>query len=171
MSNSSIELFSKLNTSGFIERGNRPIIIADNIRTPENMGSILRLAGNIGAEHTYFIADPTQRFKNHKITRTASGASTKVDWKIIQKQDLQNVIPDTYEIVALETSSDSININTFKFPEKTIFIVGNEVVGISDEVLSMAHHKIHIPIPGPISSLNVTHALSVALFEWLRQIV
>lgn len=56
------------------------------------------------------------------------------------------------------------------FPEKAAFIVGNEVNGISDKLLEIAHDKIFIPVPGVISSLNVSHSLAVAVFEWLRQV-
>ncbi|MFK5854800.1 MAG: TrmH family RNA methyltransferase [Bacteroidota bacterium] len=170
MSNSSVELFTQLETSGILEGKHLPIIIADSLRTPENMGLILRLAANIGAVNTYFISDEARNFKKHKIKKTASGADSKVDWEIIKQKDLLNHIPNDYKIVALETCDDSNNIFSFKFPEKVAFLVGNEVLGINKEMLKMAHHKVHIPVPGPISSLNVTHALSVALFEWLRQL-
>lgn len=149
----------------------RPIIIADQIRTPENMGSILRLAGNIGAKKTLFISDVAHTFKNYKISKTASGAAEKVDWKIIQKEELTNYLPEDYTVVALETTDDAQDITYFKFPEKIVFIIGNEVGGISEELLNLTHHKVFIPIPGPTSSLNVSHALSIGLFEWLRQMI
>jgi len=151
------------------EKVYKPIIIADQIRTPENMGSILRLAGNIGAGKTLFISDVAHTFKNYKISKTASGAANKVDWKIIKKEDVTNYLPEDYNIVALETTIDAEDIYQFQFPEKIAFIIGNEVAGISGDLLNLAHHKVLIPIPGPISSLNVSHALSIALFEWLRQ--
>ncbi len=169
MGNSSVELFSKINVSKSINIKYPPIIIADQLRTPENMGLILRLAANIGAINTYFIINETQNFKKHKINRTSSGAALKINWEIIKQQDLVNLIPKDYLIVAIETSDDSKSLYSFNFPEKTAFLVGNEVLGICEETLKLANHKVYIPIPGVISSLNVSHALSVALFEWLRQ--
>jgi len=169
MSNSSVKLFSKLDTSRIIEGKQPPIIITDKLRTPENMGLILRLAANIGAINTYFIVDYDKKFRHSKIVKTASGAASKVDWKIINQEELLSYIPDDYKIIALETSEDSVNLFSFVFPEKTAFLVGNEVRGISSEIIAQAHHKVYIPVPGPISSLNVTHALSIGLFEWLRQ--
>ncbi len=170
MLNSSVELFNRMNTSGILKNKYLPIIIADNIRTPENMGLILRLAGNIGASNTLFISDEVPTFKKYKIKRTSSGASDKVNWRIIKLNELINYLPDDYKIIALETNEDASCIFSFKFPEKTAFLVGNEVLGISEEVLSMAYQKIYIPIPGSVSSLNVTHALSIGIFEWLRQV-
>ena len=171
MANSSVELFNKLGTSGILQNKHLPIIIADNIRTPENMGLILRLAGNISASKTLFLRDETSNFKNYKIKRTSSGAADKVNWEIIKPTELTNHLPNGYKIVGLETSRNSSNIYSFKFPEKTAFLVGNEVTGISEEILSIAHYKVHIPVPGSIASLNVTHALSIGLFEWLRQVM
>jgi len=166
----SYQLFhDQLKLHSIYEKLSRPVIIPDNIRSPENMGAILRLAGNIGALQTLFICDKETTFKRYKVNRTASGASEKTDWKIIKTNQLMASIPADYTLVALETTTDAQNIYQFHFPEKTAFLTGNEVSGIRDEVIQHAVHKVYIPVPGPISSLNVTHALSIALFEWLRQ--
>lgn len=170
MKNSSVNLFDSLATSHILKGMSPPIIIADRLRTPENMGLILRLAGNINALTTLFISEEGHKFKKHKIIKTSSGAVTKVNWKIIKQSELIDLIPDDYEIVALETSQDANSIFSVTLPKKIAFIIGNEVTGISHEVLSHANKKVYIPIPGPISSLNVSHALSIALFEWLKQI-
>ncbi len=166
----SYQLFhDELKLHNIYEKLSRPIIISDNIRSPENMGSILRIAGNIGAMKSIFISDNIQTFKKHKINRTASGASEKTKWEIVRTNEFMANIPSDYTIIALETTSDAENIYQFKFPEKMAIIIGNEVAGIRDDVIKYATHKVYIPIPGPISSLNVTHALSIAVFEWLRQ--
>lgn len=171
MNSGSYQLFEVLKNQGNYKNYHAPIIIADHIRTPENMGSILRLAGNIGVANTLFISDVAHTFKNYKINKTASGAAEKVDWQIINKEDLMNHIPGGYQLIALETTTEAKNIYQFSFPKKVAFIVGNEVSGISDEIISMARQTVFIPIPGQISSLNVSHALSITLFEWLRQMV
>jgi len=169
--NNSFELFQELKTSEIYNTISRPVIIADNLRTPENMGSVLRLAGNIGAQKTLFVSDIANQFKNYKINKTASGAAEKTNWKIITFDELEVEIPVEYQFILLETVSKSINIYDFKFPEKTAFVIGNEVNGIRQKLLDKADHILHIPIPGPVSSLNTTHALSIAVFEWYRQMV
>jgi tRNA G18 (ribose-2'-O)-methylase SpoU len=169
-SQNSYQLFhNQLKLYTIYEKLSRPIIVSDNIQSPANIGAILRLAGNIGADRSLFISDENHKFKNNKVERTSSGASKKVVWKTIQPKELNDNIPPNYTIVALETDDKAQNIYEFEFPEKTAFLIGNEIKGISDEIIQHAEHKIFIPIPGPISSLNVTHALSIALFEWLRQ--
>lgn len=168
MSNSSYKLFSDLAksyNSGIISP---PIIIADNLRTPENIGMILRLAGNMNSPLTIFIKNEDVNFKESKIKRTSSGASEKVKWIITSHKEFKNHIPDDYQIIALETCDDSKNIFNYSFPEKFAIMVGNEVLGISENVLQHANQCVYIPTPGVISSLNVTHALSVALFQWFN---
>lgn len=166
----SYELFhDQLKLYSIYEKLSRPVIVSDNIRNPENMGAILRLAGNVGALQSLFISDKASTFKRYKINRTASGASEKTDWKIIKANELMSSLPDDYTLVALETTSDANNIFKFDLPEKIAFLIGNEVAGIRNEVIKFATNKVYIPIPGIISSLNVTHALSIAMFEWLRQ--
>lgn len=167
---SSYQLFSALELSNIYNLISRPIILADHLRTPENIGAILRLAGNIGAENVFFIGDSEKQFKDYRIFRTSSGAADKMKWETISTPDVANLIPKDYKIVALETIPSATNIYKYTFPEKTAFIVGNEVNGISDRLLNMAHDKIFIPVPGVISSLNVSHSLAVAAFEWLRQV-
>jgi tRNA G18 (ribose-2'-O)-methylase SpoU len=166
---SSYKLFNRLEMSNVYQRLTRPLIIADNLRTPENMGSVLRLAANIGAEKVYFIKNDENKVRNWKIKKTASGAEEKIDWMFIEKENLNTFIPDDYEMIALETSGKATNIFKTKLPENIAFIIGHEVYGISKEMLNISSRIVYIPVPGVISSLNVTHALAIALFEWLRQ--
>lgn len=166
---SSFDKFNKLRQDGLSTQISRPLIVADRLRTPENMGSILRLAGNIGAAKTIFISDVAHLFRLRKINKNAASARDKTEWEIKDEDDLSKFIPPDYKIIAIETSKESHNIFEFQFPKKVAFLVGNEVYGIRPEILKQADHQVYIPIPGPVSSLNVSHALSVALFEWLRQ--
>lgn len=168
-SKSSYQLFNKLEFSNIYTSLHRPIIIADHLRTPENIGAVLRLAANIGAENVLFVNDDDKQFKDHRVFRTASGAADKMKWKSISTEDALEKIPQDYRIIAFETVPEATNIYEFSFPEKVVFIVGNEVNGISSNLLNIAHDKVFIPVPGLISSLNVSHSLAVATFEWLRQ--
>lgn len=171
MEKGSYELFRSYREDPVYQNIDKPIIIGDGLRTPENMGSVLRLSGNFNVLKTIFISEEAKRFRTFKIRKTASGGE-KTDWKIIEKiADLKAELPVGYKLVALETTKDAQNIFNFTFPKKTALIVGNEVFGISDELLNMADYKVSIPLPGPVSSLNVTHALSIALFTCLEQAV
>ncbi|MCK5169872.1 MAG: 23S rRNA (guanosine(2251)-2'-O)-methyltransferase RlmB, partial [Bacteroidales bacterium] len=58
-----------------------------------------------------------------------------------------------------------------KLPNKAALIVGNEITGIDSKLLDKCHKIVHIPLLGNNTSMNVSHALAVALFEWQRQVV
>jgi len=167
--NNSYELFGKKGGHNDKPPFVQPVIVADRIQSPMNMGAILRLAANIYASKVWFVYDEDPGFRSYKIKSTSSGASEKVDWNMITPDRLSEVLPAGYEIVAIETTEDAKNIYTTVLPEKVVFTVGNERYGVSEEVLRLAHQKVFIPIPGIISSLNVSHALGIGLFEWLRQ--
>lgn len=169
-SSNSYQLFKNLKTSDIYLSLARPIIIADDIRTPENIGSIIRLGANIGALKVIFISKSGNKFKLFKIVKTASGADKKVPWLFVDDfSSAKKNIPHDYQLISVETSAKSKSIFETKMPEKICFVIGNEVKGIRTEILTQSNKVLHIPIPGFISSLNVTHALSIALFEWLRQ--
>lgn len=166
----SYNLFQKLKLNRVYDNSVRPLIIADNLRTPENMGSVLRLAANVGAEKVLFLKDGTEELpRNWKIKKTASGADEKIEWKIISRDKLSDYIPSDFSLIAVETSENAVNIYQADLPEKVAFVVGHEVFGVHEAVMKMADEIVYIPVPGTISSLNVTHALGIAVFEWLRQ--
>ena len=170
MEKESYRLLDKLKPDQHFENISRPVIIADNLRTPENMGLVLRLAGNIGAEKTIFISPVAHEFRKYKIKRTASGAADSANWQIVKDPgEAIRRIPPGYRLIALETAEKAHNLFDHALPEKTAFVIGNEVNGISDELLRFADEIVYIFILGNISLLNVIYAFSVALFEWFRQ--
>ncbi len=166
--NNSYTLFRKDKNSDVPDFA-QPVIVADHLLSPMNVGAILRLAANIHAAKVWLVYDEDPGFRSYKIKSTSSGASEKVDWEIISPEKLPDALPPDYDRVAIETTEDAQNIYETRLPEKTVFFVGNERYGLSEKVLRLANHKVFIPIPGPISSLNVSHALAIGLFEWWRQ--
>ncbi|MBN2637795.1 MAG: TrmH family RNA methyltransferase [Bacteroidales bacterium] len=145
------------------------IIVADNLSSPMNVGAILRLAANLNVEKTWFVYDEEPGFRSYKIKSTSSGASEKTDWGYITHEKLPEALPADYKVIAIETTDNAENIYTVHLPEKLVLIVGNERLGISEPILKLATKHAFIPVPGPISSLNVSHALGVSLYEWFRQ--
>ncbi len=77
---------------------------------------------------------------------------------------------DEKRLVILETCSGSTNIFETKLPKKIILLGGNESHGLPADILEKSKCKIFIPMPGGSKSMNVSHALTVAAFEWYRQI-
>lgn len=149
-------------------RESAPIIIVDQVRNGENIGQIIRLAGNTGCRKVWIVTKAEVPRKS-KIQRVADVAGKIIDWQFCQSAEVLNLIPDDYTLVALETSPGSQNLFTTQLPHKMALIVGNESQGISRSLMERSHQEIHIPVTGPVKSLNVAQATGLLLFEWMRQ--
>ena len=146
----------------------RPIILADNLLTPDNMGSMIRLSDNIGASEMIFLGtEPTNSIS--RVRKCAASSKDNIKWYFTEEIDLRKLVPANKKIVAIETATNATNIYETELPADAAFIVGNESHGIREEILSQCDMVVYIPIPGPTRSLNVSHAAAVALFDWYRQ--
>ena len=145
-----------------------PIIVCWKLNTPNNLGSILRLADNMACEKVLFVNDkPT--FRDRNIKKTAQSSFTAVEWHFCTPENWKQHIPNDYKHIAIETAEPSSDLYESKLPEKTVFFVGNEKIGIDDSLLKECEKSIYIPMKGHNKSMNVSHALTIVLGEWLRQ--
>ncbi len=144
---------------------NRPIVITDNFSTPENIGHVIRLAANIGTLKVIVVNGDTLR--PSKIRKTAGTAFDHLPIEFVSATELSEHIPGGYTLTALETVAYAENLFTADLPDKMALILGNEKYGISEELLKLSNKKIFIPMPGPVKSMNVSHAAAVCLFYWL----
>ncbi len=92
-----------------------------------------------------------------------------MNWKFISQEDFFKLLETEYKLIVLETCDGSENIFDTKFPEKTIILAGSESHGLPANIIKESDKQIHIPMPGGCKSMNISHALSVAAFEWYRQ--
>ena len=145
-----------------------PIIIALDLRSPMNIGGMIRLAGNMGCRKVLFTGDENH-FRTAKIRRTATTGFGHVDWEFCEHHEWQKKIPEDYQIVAVETIASATSIFKTKLIGKYAFVVGNERYGIDKKSLESSHSAVYIPMPGIVKSMNVVQATNVVLFEWLRQ--
>lgn len=157
--------FDESNT-GKLPEGNDVIIITDNFSTPENIGSIIRLAANVNASQVIVVGSEDCRQSKVKKTAGAAIGHVKVSWQTADNLS----IDDGYELVALETVEGAKNIYETELPARMALVLGNEKYGVSQGFLDKCESAIYIPMPGAIKSMNVSHAASVCLFEWYRQI-
>jgi len=156
------------NTPNLWNDDNAPILVGIGLRTPANIGGIIRLAGTVGCRKVIF-ADDKQDHKTSKIKKAATNGFKKVDWKFVPLDSWTDHIPEGYEIIAMETTPDAKMIYNVDFPEKVAIVVGDESYGIYMDSLLKCHSQLYIPMNGPVKSLNVVQAAGVALYELLRQ--
>jgi len=148
----------------------KPVVAAWQIINPENIGNIIRLADNVGAEDVFILGTDFQ-LRMSSIKKTAGLSFNHVRLTFISPEDFFDRMNPEAMLVAIETSEDSTNLFTTKLPENIIFLLGNERNGLPEEILRKCSLKVHIPMTGKCKSMNVSHALSVALFEWQRQML
>ena len=144
--------------------------LLDNVRSMYNVGAFFRAADGVGLEKLY-LAGITAHPPKSAITKTALGAETVVQWEhgwdavgMVERLRLKG-----YEIAAIETSTNSVDLYDWRprFPVCVLF--GNEVEGLQSRLLERADTLVRIPMLGQKKSLNVATAAGVVLYEVLRK--
>ena len=157
------------------------ILIADNIRSCHNVGSLMRTAEGLGCQRLYLAGytpypalrqgDTRPGFMAAKLSRqihkTALGAEDSLDWR--PAQDIKSLIQELrqagYKVAALEQADTAQPLNQFKVASHQVIIVGNEVSGLAQEVLRLVDQIIFIPMFGNKESFNVTVGAAMALYH------
>jgi tRNA G18 (ribose-2'-O)-methylase SpoU len=144
----------------------RMIVIAHDIRSLHNIGSIFRNAAAFGIEKLYltgFTATPPRK----EIAKVALGAEDLVPWEAGTIESVVSSLKTSgYVVFGLETGMDAIEISTVK-ADKIALVLGNEVEGIDQATLSLLDGKLVIPM-NKKQSLNVSVASGVAMYVLTR---
>lgn len=144
-----------------------PIIVAVGFSVPENMGAVLRLADAAGSARVVFVNDDPPGLA--KLKRTARSTDTLVKWQVVKNKEFLEQAELLPSLIALELTTTSTNLFRCSLPQECSFVIGNEQRGIPREILALCEFALHIPMFGVNGSMNVTHALCIALYEWRRQ--
>lgn len=153
------------------------IVLAHNIRSTHNVGSIFRTAEGFGVSKIILSGyTPYPRINNDprlphisekltkQISKTALGAETIVPFEYIEHPPLLVLKDAGYRIVALEQDENSIPMAQYTPPEKIALLIGEEVEGITPELLEQCEDIIEIPMVGTKESFNVSVATGIALY-------
>ena len=144
--------------------------VLHNIRSAFNVGSIFRTAECFGAQKIYlcgYTPLPTQE----KLAKTAMGTDSLVEWEESAKilELISKLKAVGYLVVALETTSHAIPLETKFANQRVAFVVGNERFGLDAEILELCDEVREIPLRGEKNSLNVGVAVAIAAYEFARQ--
>ncbi len=139
-----------------------------NLRSSFNVGSIFRTADCLGVEKIY-LCGYTPTPENIKLKTTAMGTEKYVPWEYHSTiEAVFEILKDT-SIYALETVAESKTIYETAFSKPCALILGNEALGIPEEVLIRADSIVNIPVYGWKNSLNVGVTTAICGYEILRQ--
>jgi tRNA G18 (ribose-2'-O)-methylase SpoU len=153
-------------------------IIANDISSPLNIGSLFRLCDALGIEKLY-LCGKTPLPPNAKLNRTSRSTEKYVSYEAHADAEalLATLKMSGALIIALEITSASIAIDGAEFKQvisndrPICMILGEEDAGVSDALLSLAEVTVHIPMYGHNSSMNVISAASIACFEIIRNLL
>ena len=149
------------------------IIILDNVRSMNNVGSIFRTADAFLIEKIY-LCGITATPPHKDIHKTALGSTDSVKWEYCESTTkiVSKLKENEIEIIAIEQTDESEILNDFKpITNKSYgFIFGNEVKGISQDVLDIVDNSIEIPQLGTKHSLNISVSVGIILWDFYSDI-
>ena len=157
----------------------KTVAILHDIRSVINVGAIFRTCDAAGISKIYLTGitpTPLDRFGRTRtdLAKAALGAEKTVAWEFSQEVDLvlENLKKENYKIIAIEQSPTSVDYKKVQEQigqhEDVAFLVGNEVGGISEQLLNSCDIVAEIPMKGQKESLNVSTAFGVAVFRILN---
>ncbi|MDC0249752.1 TrmH family RNA methyltransferase, partial [Flavobacteriales bacterium] len=147
-------------------------IVLDNVRSALNVGSVFRTSDAFLIENI-ILCGITACPPNKEIRKAALGATDSVSWNY-SKNTIEaaiQLIKSGYHVVGIEQADKSTALNSFKLPNKPIAIImGNEVNGVSQEVIEICNEVIEIPQFGTKHSLNISVTTGVVVWDLWRRL-
>jgi 23S rRNA (guanosine2251-2'-O)-methyltransferase len=156
------------------------VLIAHNLRSCHNVGSLLRTAEGLGIDEVILSGyTPYPTIHNDtrlphiaakmtkQIQKTALGAESSVRWKHVHTalEAITELQEMGFRIAAIEQDRASVPLPEFTPTEKIALIVGREVEGIEDEILELMDTILEIPMFGDKESFNVVQAAAMAMYH------
>ena len=147
-------------------------LICDNVTNAPNIGSLLRISDALGVEELIFCGENSQLGKRMK--KTSRSTEKYVSYK--EESDILQVVTSLkakrYFIIVLEITDSSISLDDFilNTNQPIALIIGNENVGVSEDILKLAGEIVHIKMFGTNTSMNVVQATSIILYELTKQL-
>lgn len=180
-----LQQLNRLTIYQYKEKAKKPIcVVLDNVRSMNNVGSIFRTADGFGIEKLW-LCGITAQPPHRDIHKTALGAEDSMPWQYTETtlQACQQLKANGYKLIAIEQAEGSKLLNEFSLgwsgeiswsgdqpketstTEKYAIIFGNEVDGVSEEVLNLCDECIEIPQFGTKHSFNVSVCAGIVLWE------
>jgi tRNA G18 (ribose-2'-O)-methylase SpoU len=164
----------RLNVEDFKKTAKIPLIVVlDNIRSLNNIGSVFRTSDAFLVEKIY-LCGITAQPPHKEIHKTALGATESVNWEyaedtltLVEKLKAENII-----VASIEQAENSTMLQNFKLEkhQKYAIVFGNEVKGVQQEVVSTSDYCIEIPQFGTKHSLNISVSCGVVLWDLFKKL-
>ncbi len=144
------------------------IIILDNIRSLNNIGSVFRTSDAFLIKKIY-LCGITATPPHKDIQKTALGSTETVDWEYVENtlEVVEKLKAENVKICAIEQAENATMLDTFAPEKETTYalVFGNEVKGVSQQVVSASDVVIEIPQFGTKHSLNISVSCGVVVWD------
>lgn len=170
----SLKELNRVDVKTFKAQEKTPIVIVlDNIRSALNVGSAFRTADAFALQEIY-LCGITAQPPHREILKTAIGATDAVEWTY-QEHTLDAIgeLKEAgFQILAVEQANESTSLEKFQpvDHQKYALIFGNEVKGVSDEVMQHIDACLEIPQFGTKHSLNISVSLGIVVWDLFQKI-
>jgi 23S rRNA (guanosine2251-2'-O)-methyltransferase len=154
------------------------VLIAHNLRSIHNVGSLLRTAEGLGVDEVYltgytpYPSRPGDKRLPHlaskldkQIAKTALGAERQLGVHAKIEEIILMLQEQGHKIAAVEQIENSVKLPDLKPPSKLALIVGREVEGIESEIIDLCDFALEIPMYGKKESFNVVQAAAMVLYH------
>ena len=172
----SMDELERKSVEDFKEGKKLPIVVVlDNVRSMHNVGSVFRTCDAFAIQ-TLCLCGITATPPHREIEKSALGATQSVEWKHYAStlEAAQQLKADGYELVAVEQVTNSVPLQNFelKTDKPIALIFGNEVNGVSDDVLPLVNTCVEIPQFGTKHSFNISVTAGIVLWQvttkWIK---
>ncbi len=149
------------------------ILILDDVRSLNNIGSVFRTADAFLIEKIY-LCGITATPPNKEIHKTALGATETVDWEYAQDvvSVIQKLKSDSVKVFSIEQVENAILLQDFSINvnEKYAVVFGNEVFGVNQKAIEICDGTIEIPQLGTKHSLNIAVSAGIVVWDLFKKI-
>ena len=164
----------RLNVEEFKQTAKIPLIVVlDNIRSLNNIGSVFRTSDAFLIEKIY-LCGITATPPHKDIHKTALGATESVDWEYVEDtlQLVESLKVEKVKILAIEQAENSTMLQNFtvETDQKYAVVFGNEVKGVQQKVVSASDYCVEIPQLGTKHSLNISVSVGVVLWDLFKKL-
>lgn len=170
-----LEELNRIDVEAFRQKKKIPlVVILDNVRSMHNVGAVFRTADAFLIEKV-LLCGITPRPPHREIHKAALGATDSVTWQYYESvsEAVLDMKTLKYEVVGIEQTSDSVEITGFEIQQNTRYaiVLGNEVDGVSDQLMPLCDTFVEVPQLGTKHSLNVSVCAGIVMWEFFRKMI
>ena len=169
------EELNRISTEEFKQAAKLPVvIILDNIRSQNNVGSVFRTSDAFRIEKIY-LCGITSTPENREVHKTALGAEDAVEWEYVKetRDVVEKLKTEGYRIFSIEQAENTTSLEDLSIGlnGKYALVFGNEVKGVQQDIIDRSHACVEIPQFGTKHSFNISVTVGIVLWQIVRPLL